>query len=107
MYQSLRVAATKGNTVEFGNTKCWIYDRDGKLLGMGSLVKKLYYLDCRTITQEQVAVASGFQIGNEADLWHRRLGHLNECQLKEMVSHAEFSERSEDTKVYRDDTCIL
>ena len=83
---SVRAAAIKGNTVEFGDTRCWIYDRDGKLLGMGSLVKKLYYLDCRTITQEQVAVASGSQIGNEADLWHRRLGHLNECQLKEMVS---------------------
>ena len=53
---------------------------------MGSLVDKLYYLDCKTITQEHVTTASGSQIGNKADLWHQRLVHLNEHQLKEMVS---------------------
>ena len=83
---SVRAAATKGNSVKFGNSKCWIRDRNGKLLGMGSLVQKLYYLDCKTITWEHVTVASGSRIGNKADLWHQCLGHLNEHQLKEMVS---------------------
>ena len=72
--------------MKFGNSKCWIRDRNGKLLGMGSLVQKLYYLDCKTITWEHVNVASGSRIGNKADLWHQRLGHLNEHQLKEMVN---------------------
>ena len=80
---SVRAAATKGNSVQFGNSKCWIRDRNGKLLGIGSLVQKLYYLDCKTITWEHVTVASGSRIGNKADLWHQR---LNEHQLKEMVN---------------------
>ena len=79
----MRAATTKGKTVKFRNTRCWIRDR---LLGMESLVDKLYHLDCSDITQEHVAVASGSWIGNKADLWHQRLGHLNEHQLKEMVS---------------------
>ena len=29
---SVRAAAAKGNTVKFGNTSCWIHDRNGKLL---------------------------------------------------------------------------
>ena len=43
-------------------------------------------MDCETITQEHVATASGSRVGNKADLWDQRLGHLNEHQLKEMVS---------------------
>ena len=31
---SVRAAATKGNSVKFGNSKCWIHGRNGKLLGM-------------------------------------------------------------------------
>ena len=30
-------------------------------------------------------MASGSRVGNKADLWHQRLGHINEHQLKEMV----------------------
>ena len=75
---SVRAAITKGKTVKFGNTRC--RDRNGRLLGMESFVDKLYRLDCSE------AVASGSWIGNKADLWHQRLGHLNEHQLKEMVS---------------------
>ena len=83
---SVRAAATKGNTVKIGNTRCWIHDRNRKLLGMGSLVDKLYYLDYKTITREDVATASGSRVGNKADLWHQQLGHLNEYQLKKIVS---------------------
>ena len=43
---SVRAAATKGNTVKFGETKCWIRSKCGTLMGMGTLVNKLYYLDC-------------------------------------------------------------
>ena len=51
---SVRAAASKGNTVKFRDTSCWIRDRNGKLLGMGSLADKLYYLDYETITQEHL-----------------------------------------------------
>lgn len=80
---SVRSAATKGNMVKFGETKCWIRDGNGKLLGMGSLVDKLYYLDC---SLESIAVAAGSRIRNKSDLWHQRLGHLNEQQLRLMVN---------------------
>ena len=51
---TVRATAAKGNTMNFGNTSRWIRDRNGKLLGMGSLADKLYYLDCETITQEHL-----------------------------------------------------
>ena len=62
-------------------------DRSGNLLATGSLVEKLYYLDCETtISQEKVSIASGLLVDNKANLWHQRLGHLNEHQLKGMAS---------------------
>ena len=42
--------------IQFGNSCCWIRDSDGKLNGMGTLVEKLYQLDCETITSEQASV---------------------------------------------------
>ena len=35
---SIRATVTKGNTVKFENGSCRIYDRNGILLGTGSLV---------------------------------------------------------------------
>ena len=49
---SVRAAASKGNVVKFGPTKCWIRRRDGKLLGMGSVTDKLYQLDCEPAVSE-------------------------------------------------------
>ena len=43
---SVRAAVLRGNVVRFGNEKCWIRNVNGKLIGMGSLVNKLYMLDC-------------------------------------------------------------
>ena len=81
---SIRAAVARGNTVKFGTTKCWIQDSKGTLRGMGSLVDKLYQLDCQPIVQEQVSVAT--HADNGTNLWHQRLGHINEQLLQEMVS---------------------
>ena len=51
-----------------------VCDKSGKLLGMGSIVDKLYYLDCKS------------RVRNKVDLCNQWLRHLNEQQLKEMVS---------------------
>jgi len=83
---SVRATVMKGNTVKFENGSCWIYDRNGILLGTGLLVDKLYYLQCTSVTQECSTVAIGSEVNNKADLWHQRLGHLNESQLREMAS---------------------
>ena len=84
---SVRATVMKGNTVKFENGSCLIYDKNGILLGTGSLVDKLYYLKFESVAQESIAIATGSEIENKADLWHRRLGHLNEIQLREMASH--------------------
>ena len=51
---SVRTAASKGNTIKLGHSKCWIRDRNGKLRGMGSLVDKMYQLDCQPVSMECV-----------------------------------------------------
>ena len=81
---SVRAAVSRGNIVQFGKTRCWIRSGPhGKLLGTGSLVDKLYKLNCRSVSQEQgLAAAEGLK---ELNMWHQRLGHINEQQLKEMA----------------------
>ena len=73
---SVRAAAAKGNQVKFGEKKCWIRNNKGKLCGNGSLVEKLYQLDCEPTSTIQASVA--VQENEELNLWHQRLGHLIE-----------------------------
>ena len=75
---SVRAAVSRGNVVQFGMSRCWIRDGSRKLLGMGSLVGSLYQLDCRPASMEQACAVSDHQ--TQLDLWHHRLGHLNEHQ---------------------------
>jgi len=77
---SVRAAAGKGNMLQFGHTRCWIWDKNRKLRGMGSLVDKLYQLDCEAVPREHASVATMQR--NDIDLWHQRLGHLNGLQVK-------------------------
>ena len=63
-------------------------DRNGKLCGIGLMEDKLYSLNCDLAStehsvKEQVLVAAEC---SEMDLWHQRLGHLCEQQLKYMVN---------------------
>ena len=81
---SVRAAVSKGNSVNFGSTKCWIRSSTGALLGMGSLMDKQYRLECEPVVQQHASVA--FETGNSTNLWHQRIGHLSEQRLKEMVS---------------------
>ena len=66
---SVRAAAAKGNSVKFSHSKCWIRDRNGKLRGMGSLVDKIYHLNCEPATKEKVSAA--LEERSDADLWHQ------------------------------------
>ena len=52
---SVRATVTMGNTVKFENGNCRIYDRNGLLLGTGSLLDKLSYLKYESIIQEYVS----------------------------------------------------
>ena len=80
---SVRAAVSRGNVVQFGHTRCWIRGVRRKLLGMGSLIGKLYQLDCIPVSMEQATVASEQQ--QQINLWHQRFGHLNEQQLSEII----------------------
>ena len=47
---SVRAAASKKKSVKFSNGKCWS--------GTGSLVDKLYQLDCEVVSSEHASVVS-------------------------------------------------
>ena len=81
---SVRAAATKGNFIKFGHSRCWIRDSEGKLNGMGTLIDKLYQLDCEVILSEQVSIATSQKAGG-ADIWHFRLVHASEQCIKNMA----------------------
>ena len=48
--------------------------------------KKVTMCNAESVTQACVSVANEPEVKNKTDLWHQRLGHLNENQLREMAS---------------------
>lgn len=50
---------------------------------MDSLVDKLYQLDCEPVVSECASTVC--EEGNDLDLWHQRLGHLNGQQLSDIA----------------------
>jgi len=50
---------------------------------MGSLIGKLYQLDCISVSTEQAKIASEQQ--QQVNLWHQRFRHLSEQQLSEII----------------------
>ena len=81
---SVRAAAKRGNTVKFGQSRCWIRRRNGSLDGVGTLVGKLYHLECEPLVPEESAATVSENVP-DIDLWHQRLGHLNGKQLNALV----------------------
>ena len=59
----------------------------GKLCGSGTLVDKLYKLDCVLSSElHNVGETAAMAVAScNIDLWHQRLGHLCEQQIKCMV----------------------
>ena len=84
---SVRAATERGNHVRFGESRCWIRDSSGKLCGSGTLVDKLYKLDCELASElHNVGEKAAMAVAScDMDLWHQRLGHLCEQQIKCMV----------------------
>ena len=83
---SVRAAVSKGNAVEFGPQKSCIRDEYGKLPGMGSLVDKLYQLDCQVAITADTAYVS-VESSQGSDLWHQRPGHVHELRLKKCMEN--------------------
>jgi len=76
---SVRAAAKRGNTVKFGQSRCWIRGPKGTLKGMGFLTGKLCHLKCEVIAGKESASMVSEDLP-EVHLWHQRLGHLNRQQ---------------------------
>ena len=81
---SVRAAASKSKSVKFSDDKCWIYNRAGNVCGTGSLVDKLYQLDCEAVSSEHASMVS--EQGHDLDLWHQRLGYLGGQRLQETIN---------------------
>lgn len=69
----------RGHKVIFTADKCEVRDEGGKLVVSGTEEGGLY----RLVQPERTFLASGI------DLWHRRLGHLNEASLKQLRQTSE------------------
>ena len=90
---SVRAATQKGLIVQFGHSCCWIKDHSGKVVGKGRLINRMYQLNCEAHLQaDSTPLAEAHQTSegkddcsNQVNLWHLRLGHLNEKQLNQAV----------------------
>uniref|UniRef100_A0A1X7UUR0 CCHC-type domain-containing protein n=1 Tax=Amphimedon queenslandica TaxID=400682 RepID=A0A1X7UUR0_AMPQE len=69
---SVRAVISKGNTVKFGDTRCWIRNKIGGLVGIAQIRDKLFHFHCKTVTQEHVAALSvESKVGSKINLWHQ------------------------------------
>ena len=77
--------------VQFCEGKLKILDQTGKVCGQGIKRDRLFLLDCQVkIPKGQINFAEEVLISNakvpvDLNLWHQRLGHVNELQLRETI----------------------
>ncbi len=76
---SVKAATATGNTVNFGQGKCWIRDKHGDLRGVSLIKDKVYKLKCEHAVCEHPFVLSEGE--KYLDLWNQRLGHVGEQML--------------------------
>ncbi len=78
---SISKATELGNTTDFNEKGCQIYNAKGKLIAEGSKIGSLYYLNC-SMGNVKVNVAN--RKTNE-NIWHRRFGHLGIQNLQRLA----------------------
>ena len=61
---SIRAAVANGNVVKIGGDKCWLRDANGVLHGIGTLVDKMYQLNCESLQNNQRELVA---VNNEVD----------------------------------------
>lgn len=70
----------KGHTVTFDKMGCVVSNNQGEVVATGSLKDDLFKLD------QKMQMRSFACRTNQAELWHRRMGHLNYQSLKKLQS---------------------
>ena len=81
---SVRTAASKGKFIKFGQSRYWIWDTNGKLHGMGTLVDNLYWFDCEAVHTEAANLTTTPE-DSSLDVWNFRLWHASEQSIKDMA----------------------
>ena len=92
---SVRAASKKGKIIKFDIDSCKIYDQSNNLCATGKMLGKLYQLNCQSVESTLVSINGG-----KMDLWHQRLGHLNEKQLETMSNQKDIS----DIQLHKDES---
>ena len=82
---SARAASSRGNFIKFGHTRCWIRDKEGRLVGMGTMDEKLYCLDNEVTKPTEATTLAARSRDSDLDVWHYRLGHVSEHTIKDMA----------------------
>ncbi len=91
---SISQATRQGLEVTFKNNECHIL-QGSKLVGIAPKVNNSYILNisqlrarlATLISQNMKALSTSLVFNEEAvELWHRRMGHLNEADLKKLVN---------------------
>lgn len=77
---SVRQMIKKGNKVVFENDECKIFDRERNLIATANVVDDLYRLNCKVGIPNKSE--SAMTVSSKFDLWHRRLGHICNENLK-------------------------
>ena len=81
---SISRATQSGKTTEFVNSCCRITDAENRLIAVAARIGSLYYLDCESVDQSNIAENNNFATEN---LWHRRYGHLGAHGLEKLAHH--------------------
>lgn len=68
-----------GNSIDFNQSHCYIRNKNNILVATAELTNGVYKL----ITKEADCRLAAPSIAN-AELWHRRLAHINCCDLNKM-----------------------
>jgi len=87
---SVGAVIQKWHIVQFGQNCCWVKNSRGTVIARGSLVNRMYQLNCETKpTDHSMSIADASVDKDKRkrlNLWHQRLGHSNVQQLKQTVA---------------------
>ena len=89
---SVHAATSKWNTVSFKHKDYCIWNKNGKAIGTGSSLGKLYKLDCKVqqLPAKDATIAEGpVESASTIDLRHQRLAHVNLKQLRQQVESSD------------------
>jgi hypothetical protein len=74
--------------VVFNGQSCSIYHPSGRLMASAEKRRGLYWLRA-LVKKEQVLIA--LKPASKLELWHQRLGHLNDAMIKKMITSEGFA----------------